>query len=37
MKAFIIEDETMARDMLARTLTENFPDIEIAGTAASVQ
>ena len=37
MKAFIIEDETMARDRLARTLTENFPDIEIVGTAASVQ
>ena len=37
MKAFIIEDEAMARDRLARTLTEYFPDIEIAGTAASVQ
>ena len=37
MKAFIIEDEAMARDRLARTLTENFPDIEIVGTAASVQ
>lgn len=37
MKAFLIEDETMAREQLARTLTENFPDIEIAGTAASVR
>jgi DNA-binding LytR/AlgR family response regulator len=37
MKAFLIEDETMAREQLARTLRENFPDIEIAGTAASVR
>ncbi|MBR1406648.1 MAG: response regulator transcription factor [Bacteroidales bacterium] len=37
MKAFLIEDETIARERLARTLTENFPDIEIVGTAASVR
>lgn len=37
MKAFLIEDETMAREQLARTLTEHFPDIEIVGTAASVR
>ena len=37
MKAFLIEDETMAREQLARTLTEYFPDIEIIGTAASVR
>lgn len=37
MKAYIIEDEAMARDRLARTLTENFPDIEIVGSAASVE
>lgn len=37
MKAFLIEDEAMARNMLARTITEHFPDIEIAGTAGSVR
>ncbi len=37
MKAFLIEDETMAREQLARTLTEHFPDIEIVGTASSVR
>lgn len=37
MKAFLIEDETMAREQLARTLIEHFPDIEVVGTAASVQ
>ncbi len=36
MKALIVEDEKMARDNLARTLTTLFPDIEIAGTTASV-
>ncbi len=36
MKALIVEDEKMARDNLARTLTTLFPDIEIAGTASSV-
>ena len=37
MKAFLIEDEAMARAQLARTLLESFPDIEIAGEAASVK
>ena len=37
MKAFLIEDEAMARNMLARTITEHFPDIEIAGTAGTVR
>ena len=36
MKALIVEDEKMARDNLARTLTNLFPDIEIVGMAASV-
>ena len=36
MKALIVEDEKMARDNLARTLSSHFPDIEIVGTAASV-
>lgn len=36
MKALIVEDEKMARDNLARTLTTLFPDIEIVGSAASV-
>ena len=36
MKALIVEDEKMARDNLARTLSSHFPDIEIVGTTASV-
>lgn len=36
MKAFIIEDEKMAQDALARTLTELFPDITVEGSAMSV-
>ena len=36
MKALIVEDEKMARDNLARTLSSLFPDIEVVGTAASV-
>ena len=36
MKALIVEDEKMARDNLARTLTSSFPDIEVVGTASSV-
>ena len=36
MKALIVEDEKMARDNLARTLSSHFPDIEVVGTAASV-
>lgn len=37
MKVFIIEDEQMAQAILVRTLTQNFPDIEIVGTAKSVR
>ena len=37
MKALIIEDEEMARQSLARTLTAHFPDIEIVGMTASVK
>lgn len=37
MKAFIIEDEPAARRVLRRLLGENFPDIEVVGSAASVQ
>lgn len=36
MKALIVEDEKMARDKLARTITSNFPDIEVVGMTASV-
>jgi len=36
MKALIVEDEKMARDNLARTLSSLFPDIEVVGAAASV-
>ncbi|MBQ3881443.1 MAG: response regulator transcription factor [Bacteroidales bacterium] len=35
-KVFIIEDEVMARNMLARTLKENFPDLEIVGAEGSI-
>ncbi len=37
MKALIVEDEEMARQSLARTLTAHFPDIEIVGMTASVR
>lgn len=37
MKAFIIEDEIMAQKSLIRALSQNFPDIEIIGTATSVK
>ena len=37
MKAFIIEDELMAQKSLIRALAQNFPDIEIIGTATSVK
>ena len=36
MKALIVEDEKMARDKLARTLTDNFPDIDVVGSTSSV-
>ena len=29
MKALIVEDEKMARDNLARTISSMFPDIEV--------
>lgn len=37
MKAFIIEDEPIARDSLVRLIKKNFDDVEIAGTAGSVK
>ena len=37
MKAFIIEDEIMAQKSLIRALSQNFPDIEVIGTATSVK
>ncbi|MCR5560984.1 MAG: LytTR family DNA-binding domain-containing protein [Bacteroidales bacterium] len=36
MKAFIIEDEPLARRTLARMLEKYFPDVEIVGEAGSV-
>ncbi|MBR4818262.1 MAG: response regulator transcription factor [Bacteroidales bacterium] len=36
MKALIVEDEKMARDNLARSISSLFPDIEVVGTSASV-
>ena len=36
MKAFIIEDELMAQKNLTRALTQHFPNIEVIGTATSV-
>ena len=37
MRTLIVEDEVMAGNMLARTLTENFPDIEVVGITESVR
>ena len=37
MKAFIIEDEIMAQKSLIRALAQNFPDIDVIGTATSVK
>ena len=37
MKVLIVEDEMMARKSLTRTLTQNFPEMEIAGTTGSVK
>ena len=34
MKALIVEDEIMTSTRLARTLEENFPDVEVAGGVA---
>ena len=36
MKALIVEDEKMARENLARTLSALFPDIDVVGMTASV-
>lgn len=37
MKVLIVEDEIMAQRSLIRVLTQNFPDMEIAGTTTSVK
>ena len=37
MKVLIVEDEIMAQKSLIRTLTQNFPDMEIVGTTGSVK
>lgn len=37
MKAYIVEDEIIAQKSLARLLSQNFPDMEVVGTAASVK
>ena len=37
MKALIVEDEVLAAKRLARTLSENFPDIEVLGITDSVR
>ena len=36
MRVLIVEDEMMAQKSLIRTLTQNFPDMEIVGTTGSV-
>ena len=37
MRILIVEDEMMAQKSLIRTLTQNFPDMEIVGTTGSVK
>lgn len=37
MRVLIVEDEMMAQKSLIRTLTKNFPDMEIVGTTGSVK
>lgn len=37
INALIVEDEKMARESLARTVSANFPDITVVGMTASVQ
>ncbi|MBR1569998.1 MAG: response regulator transcription factor [Bacteroidales bacterium] len=37
MKAFVIEDEPMAQRNLTRLLEKHFPEIEVAGYAATVE
>ena len=36
MKVLIVEDEIMAQKSLTRTLTQNFPDLDIVGMTGSV-
>jgi DNA-binding LytR/AlgR family response regulator len=37
MRVLIVEDELMAQKSLIRNITQNFPDMEIAGTTSSVK
>ena len=37
MKAFIIEDELRAREHMISLLTQNFPQVEVAGSAGSIR
>lgn len=37
VKVMIVEDEIMAQKSLIRTLTQNFPDMEVVGTSNSVK
>ncbi len=37
LKVLIVEDEVMAQKSLIRTITQNFPDMEIVGTSGSVK
>ena len=37
MKVLIVEDEIMAQKSLIRTITQNFPDMDIVGTSVSVK
>ncbi|WP_295935474.1 LytTR family DNA-binding domain-containing protein [uncultured Alistipes sp.] len=37
MKVLIVEDEIMAQANMVRALTQNYPDMQIIGTAASVK
>ena len=37
MKVLIVEDEIMAQKSLTRTLTQNFPDLDIVGMTGSVK
>lgn len=37
MKVLIVEDEMMAQKSLIRSLTQNFPDMEVVGTTNSVK
>ena len=37
LKAFIVDDEFQSRSFLGNLLARNFPEIEIAGQAATVK